>query len=286
MSRRQQRKQPKPVNGVFVDPESSDYKKRNVYRLTAEQKKQLQKKHGLGALVGKPLPAFLGKLLPDWIERQRKWIFNRSVLERMIPRIFESSFFSRQPFLGGRKEGEVRRLIFPRNNPFVSFSGMRWYSVAIKKFHRHSMSGAENQARTLHSLNLIVRYFKQQNMMPKTAFEVRVAEVITFKGPFLVMRDLSGKNMVTADKLDSNLKLEVVSFLRQLSARINGASSRMVKHFEKADLVYPNTDFDLSNIICKMKNGKIEEAWIIDQFSKFQDSRFRRKSPGRISPKS
>src|SRR3989338_8892718 len=157
---------------------------------------QNRRPKGLGSRLGRglaPVPA------ADWVGREARWVKNRQTLEQDFPGFFTTRFFSRLPRLGGRGEGEVRR--FVPKEPFVSSSGIKWNSLAVKKFKKGARSNPQNQARTLYSLNLMMKYLSSTGRLPKADFEIRIPEAITIKGPFLVMRDLSGERLVVADKL-------------------------------------------------------------------------------------
>ncbi|MDO8625363.1 MAG: hypothetical protein Q7R47_04745, partial [Candidatus Diapherotrites archaeon] len=154
----------------------------------------------------------------------------------------------------------------------------------IKKFFSNARSNPENQARTLHSLNLILDYFIKNGLMKKRPFSIGVAEAIAYKGPFLAMRDLSGSTMVRSDKLPTVFREEVHRAMLDFGRLISLSENRMQTVFANAGLLYPTPDFIPSNIICHVKNGRFDRAWIIDQFHdpKAVDPRLRRESVSRI----
>lgn len=220
--------------------------------------------------LGSPLGKSYQKITPaDWIKRQRGWDYNRKMLETQFPEIFSTVFFSKLKRLGGRHEGEVRELLIDRAQPFVSTSGIHWYKLAIKKFNKGAKSNPENQARTLHSLHLMVDYLVKTGQLPQSPFEIRIPEVIAYKGPFLVMRHLGEEHNIRADSenLPRALKEQIFQAVIGLGIKITQSQRKLIRQFKDAGLQYPSPDFLPSNVIAAVKNNKITRIWIFDQFS-------------------
>jgi len=257
-------------------------RKSEIHRLPKREKQRIAKTAGLGSALGRGFPEVRSAF---WSSRNQKWEENRIVLESQFPQIFSKKHFSSLKFLGGRGEGEVRE--FLTAEPFTSSSGLKWYALAIKKFHKHSRSNPRNQAEALHSLNLMLNYFKHNNMI-RAPFEPTVSEPLAFKGPFLVMRHLAGPNEVRADKLPPELQKQVFDFANKFSKAIYFAEKSLINRFEAAGLHYPSPDFVPSNFVATVKGGRIVRLWIIDQFKepvRSKEPRYRRHSHSRISDK-
>ena len=214
----------------------------------------------------------------DWLLREKRWSYNRAELERLVPNIFTSEFFSALPLLGGRSEGVVRELTLDEKSPFVSFSGMKWYKLAIKKFNKHPRSGAEEQARTLHSLHMIAEFWLERGQWPTVLLNgskksrklplVRVPEALTYKFPFLVMRSITGNSYVRADHLPVDQRQEVYRAVNRVGRLIAVQEERLMRRFKQAGMRYPAPDFIPTNVIVSVNaEGEIKEIWIIDQFS-------------------
>ncbi|MBI2530117.1 MAG: hypothetical protein HYW05_03160 [Candidatus Diapherotrites archaeon] len=254
-------------------------------RLPKSVKGYLEKKQGLGAPLGSPLP----DLKVDWLGRIEKWRYNRAKLERQFPGIFTNEFFLKLPRIGGGGEGEVRHFHLGKENVFVSSSGMHWYDLIIKKFKKGARSSPENQAKTLHSLHKIYNWLTANKMLPESKnFELRVAEVIAYKGPFLAMRYI--KDPLSLGQLPSDLKHEAWGLVVGFGKSIYNAQGRLIRHYESAGLAYPSPDFVSPNILIKLRDrpGEKGQTYVIDQFSettRAKKSRFRRGSMKRIYEK-
>lgn len=241
--------------------------RRDDYRLPLAQKAAIKRatRRGLGTPFVKPnvrLPAI------DFEHRFNKIERNRRNLEAYVPGVFEQKFFVTLPILGSGSEGEVRRLFLGGHNKFVTSEDNqkgphRWASLAIKKFRNASTADIQKQVETLHSLNLIRSYWRGKGKWDPW---IRVAEAITFKWPFLVMRDLSGANFVPASKLPPHLKEQVSSEAKRMAEILAHPDQDLIRHFEKAGYTYPGIDFILNNFIAHLDNqGRIDNLWIYDQ---------------------
>lgn len=252
-------------------------------RLPKSVKEHLERKtSGLGAPLGSPLP----NIKVDWLGRIEKWRYNREKLERQFPGIFSNEFFLKLPRVGGGREGEVRRLHLGKENVFISSSGMHWYDLIIKKFKKGARSSPENQAKTLHSLHIIYNWLMANKMLPESKnFELRVAEVIAYKGTFLAMRYI--KDPLSLGQLPSDLRKEAWGLVTNFGRSISNAENRLIRHYERAGLVYPSPDFVPPNILIRLRGraGERGQTYIFDQFSepvRAKERRFRKESIRRM----
>lgn len=234
----------------------------DVHRLRRSEKAELLRVPGLGSDLGEGLPTIS---VTDWVPKYRQWGRDRQGLEDRVPGIFTTECFLRLPYHAGRREGNVRELVFDRHDPFVSVTGMRWKKVMIKKFNKWAISDPEDQARTMYSLHRLLKFWIERG---EVAMQIGVPEVITFKWPYLVLRSLTGKRYVREDRLPGDQQRLVRSELIRLNRRITASEQRLINRFKAAGYQYPSPDFIPSNIITEVDNaGGVEKIWIIDQFS-------------------
>lgn len=262
----------------FLDKLQRERKRKlfETERLPKAVKEHLKKKpFGLGTSLGAPLP----DIKTDWIRRVEQWKDNREKLEQQFPGIFTNEFLYNLQRVGGRKEGEARRFHLGKENMFVSANGMHWYDLVIKKFNKGARSSPENQAKTLHSLHVIYKWLIESRGFPKPKnFELLIPEVITYKGPFSVMRYIEGA--VTLEKVPKEFRNEIWNYVLNFGKSIYHAKNKVISHFENAGLVYPSPDFNPSNILVKLRPVN-NVVYIIDQFSekvRAKEPRFRHGS--------
>ena len=96
---------------------------------------------------------------------------------------------------------------------------------------------------------------------------IKVPEAITYKYPFMVMRDLSGASYAKVDALPEDLREDVYGIVRQFGTLLVRIEQRWIEHFkDDAKLAYPNPDFNPTNIIVQITSDrKIWAIWVIDQ---------------------